>query len=239
MRILFFILLFTSVSLPISAQMFSVGGDSESENREVSNNFLRIGYNPVEFTYQGDDATLPNRDKLGLKNTAFSIGFESPALNGSLSIINKLTGSKDRNYINLSLDYTNRFTFINKEHFKFGVPVNITTSLVNVAKSESNNDFSQTVLGLGTGLFMELNLGEKATLFTEGVPAYGFSNSNGGIFGGSNKNLAVKTRLNFIELISGKTLSIGYDFKISSYDIDGETFDYDLSYHTISIGISI
>lgn len=239
MRIIFFLLFLTGISLPTSAQMFSVGGEADSENRPASNNFIRTGYKPVEFIFKGDATILPNRDKLSFNSAAFSIGFDSPAVNGSLSIINRLTGSDDESYINLSLNYTNRFTFINKEHIKIGVPVNISTSLVNVAKTESNNDFSQTVFGLGTGLYVGLNLGSKVSIFLEGVPAYGFSNSNGGIFGGSNKSLEAKSRLNFLELISGRTLSLGYDFKLSSYDIDGESFDYDLNYQSITIGISL
>lgn len=235
-KIALFTLLIFSTSL--NAQMFSVGGSSETQAR-ASSNYLRVGYGPVDFSYSDESGSVLPENRLDFNSPAFTLSFESPAVSASMSFVNKLTGADDERYLNLSLNYINRFAFIRTKNFQLGVPLGLQTSLVSAQKEELNNDFGQTVLGLGLGAFTSFSIPDKITFSVEGIPSYGFSNSNGGLFGGSNKGLTAKARLNFLNLFFGRSLSIGYDYKYSAYNLDGDEFDYDLNHHLITIGLSL
>ncbi len=238
MKSIFLLLSFLILSLDVQAQMFSVGGDSD-ENRRASSTFVRSGYASVDFMYEGDPFVLSRQQTLEFQNAGFIIGIESPVLSGSMSLIDRITGSDNIRYFNLSIDYNNRFSFIRKRAVQFGVPINIFTSLVNVQSQERDRNFGQSTLGIGSGLFLNLKPAEKISFGVEGTPYYGFSNSDGGLFGGTNKGITSSARLNFLNVFYGRSVSLGYDFKYSSYDIDGEEFDYDLQQHLITLGISL
>jgi hypothetical protein len=219
-------------------QMFSVDGESQRSSQN-SSSLLRIGYAPVEFDYNGNSQSILPQDRLDFESGAFHIGLESPGLSASLSFINKLTGADDERYLNLSLEYINKFAFIRSQSFQMGVPLGLISSLVSVRNEQFSNDFSQTTFGVGAGMFASFRVPDKISVSLEGVPSYGFSNSSGGIFGGTNQALSASGRLNFLSLLPGRTLSIGYDYKYSSYDLDDDNFDYDLKLHLITIGVSL
>lgn len=234
-NILFLIII---LSGSLQAQMFSIGGSSESREPS-SSQYLMIGYSPVDFSLEGEPSIQNSQNRLDFSSSAFHIGIETPGLNASLSFVNKLTGAKDERYLNLSLDYINRFSFIRSSSFQFGVPLGLKTSLLNVQNEQINNDFSQTVFGLGVGAFTSFRIPNKLIFSVEGIPSYGFSNSSGGLFGGSNKSLVASARLNFLNIFLGRNLSVGYDYNYSSYDLDDDSFDYDLNSHLITIGVSL
>ena len=237
MKSKFLLFILISLSASVHAQMFSVGGESEQQQRS-SSNYFRAGFSPVIFEYAGDN-TDPNQERLNFESPALTFFFENPALSASLSFINGLTGAENERYLNLSIDYLNRFSFVRSWSFQFGIPFGLSSNLVNVQNEELTDDFSQTVLALGVGAFVVARVPDKLSFSIEGLPSYGFSNSRGGLFGGSNKSLLFRTRLDFLNFISDRSLSLGYDFKISSYDLDEDEFDYDLTYHRVTLGISL
>ncbi|MBO6622122.1 MAG: hypothetical protein JJ892_14420 [Balneola sp.] len=235
-KFLLFILIFTFSSATY-AQMFSVGGDSGQQARS-SSNYFRIGYSPVTFEYDGNTSN-PTQDRLDFESPALTFFFETPAISASLSFVNGLTGAEDERYLNLSIDYLNRLSFVKSRTFEFGIPFGLNSNLVNVQNEQMNDDFSQTVFAFGLGGFAAVRVPDKISFALEGIPSYGFSNSRGGLFGGSNKSLLFRARLNFLNIISERNLSLGYDYKFSSYDLDADEFDYDLTYHRITLGISL
>ena len=235
----FFLLLFLIiVSNPAFAQMFSVS-EQASQSTNTSSTYFRMGLSPVSFNYTGDNLNSNSPERLDFESTAFTLIFENPALNASLSFANGLTGADEEKYLNLSIDYLNRLFFVRSRSFQAGIPFGLNSNLVSVRNEQENNDFSQTVVAFGAGAFVSLKPSEKISLAIEGVPAYGFSNSKGGLFGGSNKSLLLRARLNFLNLIGSNGLSLGYDYKFSSYDLDVDDFDYDLTYHRLTLGISL
>lgn len=238
MKVKFVLLTLILLPAPLLAQMFSVGGDSSPRQR-ASANYFRLGYSPVEFSYAGTSGVVAPQNRLDFDSPAIHVGFETPGVSASLSFVNKITGAKDERYLNLTLDYINRFAFVRSRSFQLGVPVGLSTNLVSVRKEELNNDFSQTVFGFGLGLFSAFRVPEKLTFSIEGIPAYGFSNSNGGLFGGSNKSLTATARIDFLNIFPGRNISLGYDYKISSYDLDDDQYDYNLTNHLITLGVSL
>ncbi|MEP1307092.1 MAG: DUF3996 domain-containing protein [Balneola sp.] len=230
--------LFIILSGGLQAQMFSVGGDTGPQAR-ASDSYFRIGYSPIDFSYEGKSTAVGPEDRLDFSSPAVSFGIETQGLNASLSFVNKLTGAEDERYLNLSLDYINRFMLLKSRAFQVGIPLGLNTSLVSVQNEQISDNFSQTVFGFGLGLFTSIQIPEKISVSFEGVPSYGVSNSSGGLFGGSNKSILAKGRLNFLNIFPGRSLSLGYDFKYSSYDLDDDEFDYGLTYHLITLGISL
>ncbi|MEQ9090869.1 MAG: hypothetical protein RIE52_07235 [Balneola sp.] len=236
-NILVLLFLITAYS-PAYAQMFSVGGQTE-QREPASSSYFRIGYSPVDFNYTGDSGTLPNQQRLDFESPALTFFFENTSLSASLSFVNGLTTSGNERYLNLGIDYLNHFSFVRTRTFQAGIPFGLSSSLVNVQNEQENNDFSQTVFAFGAGAFVSARIPERLSFSVEGIPSYGFSNSRGGLFGGSNKSLLVRARLNFLNLIKSRSISLGYDYKFSSYDLDSNDFDYDLLYHRITLGISL
>ena len=59
-----------------------------------------------------------------------------------------------------------------------------------------------------------------------------------GFFGGTLNYLDVGTKINVLNVIGERTLSIAYAYILRSYDIDKEIYDYDLTGHQITVGIS-
>ena len=230
--------LFIILSGSLQAQMFSVGGESDTQRRGGSSNYFKIGYTAVDFSFKGNSNLVIEQNRLDFNTPAITIGFDSPSLYASLSFINKFTGAEDERYLKFSINYINRLAFVRKRSFQLGVPLSLNSNLVSVQNEQQNNDFGQTVFGIGLGAFTSVTIPEKLILFIEGVPSYGFSNSNGGLFGGSNKSIIARARLNFLSVFPSRNLSLGYDYKLSSYDLDDDEFDYDLTYHLITLGIS-
>ncbi len=238
MRIKYLFIIFFLASSSVSAQMFSVRGGT-GEPRIASNTFFRIGYAPAEFIYKGQRSPIVDLSRLDFSSQILLVGLESPGLNASLAFANNLSGADDERYLQLAIDYTNRISFVRTRRIQLGVPVSLITSVTSVRNETNNNEFNQSVFKVGGGVFSSIRLGNKIGLGLEALPSYGFANSSGGLFGGTNWGAEGKGRINFLNLFPGRTLSIGYDYKFSSFDVDGEELDYDLSYHLITIGISL
>ncbi len=238
MKSFFLLLILIIVPNQTFAQMFSVG-ETASDPKNPSSTYFRLGLSPVNFNFTGENSSLTPSERLDFESTALTLIFENPALNASLSFANGLTGADEEKYLNLSIDYLNRLSFVRSQNIQAGIPFGLNSNLVSVRNDQENNDFSQTVLAFGAGAFLSFTSSKQFSFVIEGIPAYGFSNSKGGLFGGSNKSLLLRTRLNFLSLIGNKGLSLGYDYKFSSYDLDVDDFDYDLTYHRLTLGISL
>lgn len=240
MKILILSLLSILFVIPaeINAQMFSVGDDARSRTNPFAP-YLRAGVRVIDFSFQGDpDEVLQNND-LSFNGTAAHLGFESGGFNLGVSLGNDLTGLDETKYFDLSLKFTNPFFIIRRPNFGAGIPVQLGTKLTNVRKDGGSNEFSQTNLNIGAGGIVQAFFPKKFSFSAQFMPHIGFSTASGGFVGGNVFSLTGKARLNFFNLIFGKNLSIGYDYNFDSYNIDGEDLDYDLSGHTITLGISL
>lgn len=226
------------LTLPARGQMFSVG-DSEQEYFNPYAPYLRAGLSTVDFNFNGDNSQVFSSDRYDFEGNALFIGFESAGLYANLTMANKLTGQTDQSFFQLGITFNNPFIFVRKPDFSLGIPLQLSSLLTSVNKNETNDEFGQTGLSAGAGLIMQARSKKLFSLTTEFVPSYGFSSSSGGFFGGSVFSLDGKLRLNFYDMLFGKNISLGFDYKTNSYDIDGEEFDYDLQKLTFSLGVSL
>lgn len=238
MKQIILLLTFLLTAPTLQAQMFSVG-ESDSRPQRSSSNYIYLGYSPINFDYTGDESAVRDEERLDFEESGVTIGFETPFVNGSILFANKLTGSDDARFLKLNLYYLNSFNFGQRERFVLGVPLKLESNLTSVRNSMASNEFNQSVFSFGAGAFMKFRKIESWAFEVNTIPSYGFSSSNGGLFGGSNKSLTASARLKLLNLIGNRSLSIGYDYKLSVYDIDAENFDYDLNYHLFTMGISL
>lgn len=219
----------------VNAQMFSVQDRQERITRPTS--ILRIGTAISDFEYtgglNGTDQTLLERD-----NNLLAITFETLGLSANAKIGNSITGISDGSFFDLNIKFTNGFRLIRQQKFQIGIPVQLSTGLTTSNSDFTENRFNQTHFSGGTGALLNVNPSRKLEWQNSGVIGYGFSNSNGGFFGGTMNYINIASTINLLNFIGERTLSIGYEFIIRSYDIDSEIYDYDLNAHQITIGVS-
>ena len=219
------------------AQMFSVG-----ETRgpaPISSSYLRIGVSPLMFEFMGNQPPGSNATQLELESTAFFLGFESPGVELSLTLANGLTGVDEQSLFDLNFTLSNRFLLINKRALRAGIPIQLHSSLTNVNNNRAEENFNQSNFAVGGGAFLTFRFSEKILFSNEITPGYGFSNSSGGFFGGSLFYVKAKSRLNFLRILNGRSISIGYDYNFKSFDIDDDFYDFDLTSHTLTLAISL
>lgn len=233
-----FLLFFLIMPLATSAQMFSVG-DERSRSSNPFSSYARGGISIVDFTYQGNPAAVPGNNRLSFSGTVAHLGYESNGLNLGLGFGSSFTGLDNRRFFSLDLNFTNPFYLIRKDNFGAGIPIKLRTKVTSVRSDQVQEEFSQTDVSAGAGLIMRVNVPEKLGITTQIIPSIGFSSSSGGFIGGNIYSLAGSARVNFYNLIFGKNISLGYDYILDSYDIDGEQYDYDVSGHLITLGVSL
>lgn len=233
---IFIILIALSPSQKLFAQMFSVG---ESQRRvSQPSSYLRIGFAPTQFKYVGNETVQGMPELLEINDNAFHANLETPGISLTLILANKLTGIKDKSFMDLGFTLTNNFPIVRRSILSLGVPLQLYSSITNSNNDQSQENFNQVNFAIGGGGFANLRISERLTLTNNFVPGYGFSNSSGGFFGGSMFYMKGKSRINFIDVFAGRSLSIGYDFNFRSFDIDQDLYDYELTSHLITIGIS-
>lgn len=233
------IVLSSFILLPkaVFSQMFSVGDAQQQQS--FPNSFLRIGTGPATFDYMGNDLSPFGSTLLEFDSNALFVNFETPGLNLALLLANNITGLEEKNYFDLGFTLTNKFALIRRPFITVGLPIQLYSSVTNINNDRAQENFNQVNFGFGGGGFLNLKLGKRITLNNELIPGYGFSNSNGGFFGGSVFYVTGKSRLTFVNLLGRRSVSLGYDFNYRSFDIDGELYDFELKSNLLTIGISL
>lgn len=218
-----------------SAQMFSVENKRERITRPTT--IIRIGTSIADFTYKGI-LTDTDQSLLELDNALLAVTIETSGLTANANIGNSITGIDNGSFLDLNLKFMNGFTLLRQRRVQIGVPIQLSTGLTTSNSDFTENRFNQTHFSGGTGVFLNLNPSRKLEIQNNGVIGFGFSNSNGGFFGGTMNYVNVGSRINLLNFIGERTLSVGYDYIFKSYDIDSEIYDYDLTGHQVTLGIS-
>lgn len=234
-KVVLFLILLVFVSVDIEAQMFSVADRQERITRPTT--LIRVGVAVADFTYQGSLAG-PEPSLLEVDNTLLALTFETLGLSANAKIGNSITGIDDGSFFDLNLRFTNNINVVRRQKLQAGFPIQLSTGLTTSNNDFNENRFNQSHFSGGAGLFCNINPTRKLQWQNSGLIGYGFSNSNGGFFGGTMNYISAGSRVNLLNFINERTLSIGYDYVLRSYDIDSEIYDYDLSAHQITIGVS-
>lgn len=219
----------------VQAQMFSIGDDEPRQDRGIKL-FSMIGasWEIAEFTYAGEGAS--ERDRLDFSDSIFRFRLESQGLDLSLGFGGSLTGMDNTSYLNLSGRLFNSFPLTRSQSFMLLVPLQISSDLKQVRQNQSDAEFLQSSLALGSGVSTIFKLGDRISFNIKATPNYGFSFSQGSLFGGNLFRFDGKGLLFIDDLFGSNALSLGYHFDHRKYRIEGNLNDYDYTSHSVTIG---
>lgn len=237
-----FITAILTLSLPLQqaqAQMFSVGDPEPTGTQQMLGAYTTItaGWEFAQFEYTGD--LLSDTERLDFNDSVFRLALETPGLDLSIGFGGALTGMNDNSYVNVTGRIFSEFSIFRRENLRINVPLQIITDLKRVQQNRTDIDFQQSSFVFGSGLSTHIRLGSALDLSIGAKPSYGFSFSQGNLFGGSLFRADGSTRLYFRNLIGERTFTLGYNFNFRSYDIDGDRDDYRYTGHTIILGIAL
>jgi hypothetical protein len=222
----------------LQAQMFTVDDRSPRERGLFSYTSLSAGWEFGNFSFTGNAEEISDSERFDFDGQGiFKLTFENPGIDFYLAMAGNLTGMENQNFVNVGAVLYNNFVLNSSERFWVLLPLQISTDLTRVNTDEATNQFQQSSFQIGAGLGARAQLSENFKSTVRLVPGYGFSNSAGAFFGGTAASLDGKVRFILDEVFGSRGLIFGYDFRLKSYNIEGEQFDYDYTGHTISIGI--
>lgn len=225
------------ILLPISsqAQMFSIGND-EPARREGLNFYTMVGasWELADFSYQGEGAS--DLQRLDFSDSVIRLRLDSPGLDLSFAFGGSLTGMDETSFLNVNGRLYNGFPVARSQNFLLMIPLQITSDLKQVRRNQSDAEFLQSSLAIGSGLSTMFNLGDAASINLKTTPNYGFSFSQGSLFGGNLFRFDGKALLHVNNVFGSNALTFGYYFDYSRYRIEGNLNDYDYTSHSITIG---
>ena len=237
---LFFLLAISILLLPdmAKAQMFSIG-DNPIQEREGAPGIYTIAgisWEPASFTYQGSES-LPN-ETVDFDNAILRFHLDTPALALSVGLGGGLTGMDETSFTNVTARIQNPFYIYRIERMNIFLPVQITTDLTRVRGADTSFEFQQSSFIFGSGIGTAIRLSERLDFTLRATPNYGFSFSQGNLFGGSLFRFDGKSYLVIRNVIGRRSIALGYQYDFRRYDVEEELNDYDFNSHSFTIGIA-
>lgn len=234
-----FIILFAG-TMSGHSQMFSV--DDAPKRIQIPSTFFSIGVAPVSFAYSGqtsDPIVKEQVKELEIDNMVLSLNLEYAGVQLFGRIGNRISGLSDKSFLEIGLIMSNKFALIRGPKLFLGIPLQLHTSYTSSSSDTYPDSFNQSFFGGGGGGFIDYRFSRRVILTNHFLPGYGFSGSDGGFFGGAAFYMTGKSQLTILDALFGKALNFGYEFNYKSFDVDGNIYDYDLTVHSITIGIGL
>lgn len=235
----------------VSAQMFS--GD-EKENRSTASQNRGLAFSAgvqfTDFTYRGgnesDGELRFDSDLLALHLDLGGLDIYSHFGNG----ISAENGDDLSTFL-IGANLGNLFPLYIKEGFGLLLPLTITTDFLRVSRDRARSEFQQSSLQAAAGIQVVIggaggwSSGRNRAgggLFSpvlriKGEPFFGFSYSQGSLFGGNLRGIRGEAAVTGLRISSGFSLRAGYRYHYRAYDIDGVLYDYGMKGHTVLLGV--
>lgn len=217
------------------AQMFSVG--ENRPDRGIPSTAFYLGLEPAAFDYRGPSGG----GAYEFNGSVVRLRLESRGLDVYLGTGGRLSGLDDVSYFDAGVQVRHGLSVLRRSRLMIQLPVQLTTGIASAVNRNTvglNTQFQQGSLVAGLGAYVHARPANRLRLEASLIPSYGFSFATGNTFGGSLGMLEMKTRLYFDRLFGDMGLTVGYDYNFRRYDIEEDTFDYDLKAHSILIGIT-
>ncbi len=234
---LFLIIIFLSSPVSSYAQMFSIGDSSPERQQNLgTSTIISAGWETGQFDFRGDPL-LPD-ENLSFDNSILRFRLETPGIDIGVGLGGAFTSMDSNNYLNVSGRLHNNLNIYRSEdrEFIFQLPIQITTDLKRVQGNSTDNEFQQSSFIFGSGVYSAVRLSDRFDFTVKATPNYGFSFSQGNLFGGSLFRFDGRTQLLIREILGRHGLAVSYHFDFRRYEIDGDQNDYDFTSHSISIG---
>ena len=227
---------------PLQAQMFSVGDSAPEFSRPT--NEIYIGLQPIDMNFEGGSVQpAAAADVFAFSGNIIRLGYEGRSVDLSLGTGGEITGINDNSYFDIGGNIDFGLPLYRSESVSLYIPFRIASRYTNVTSNQALgiqglNRFQFGSLTLGAGGRVEIRPSENIRIHLGALPGYGFAFASGGFFGGSLSRVDGFGRLYLDQLFGDFGLSVGYVYDLRNYDIDEDVFDYEISGHSIELGIT-
>lgn len=219
--------------------MFSIE-DSSPERQQMlgTATTFSIGWEIGDFDNRNSE--LVNIDDYSFNDSILRLRLESPGIDIGLGLGGSITGMNNNSYVNILARLHNNLNLYmsDERNFMLQAPIQITTDLKRVQQNNVDTEFQQSSFIVGSGIRTVARISESFDFSLKATPNYGFSFSQGNLFGGSLFRFDGATQLIIKNVFRSTGLAIGYHFDFRRYDIDGDQNDYDYTSHSFSIGVT-
>ena len=228
----------------VKAQMFSVGEEARALTPPSSS--LMIGFEPLDFSYQGDISQLESE---GVPNYTFNeliyrIRLEVPAF--------QLYGGYGRNipyegddetltFTNIGVRLTGGVNVFSRERFNVVLPFEVNpeyTQVNTTLSTDQRNEFRQSSILVGTGISLHWRPLERLRFSTRGLPMVGFAVSSYSGEGGIRYQIENRNRIYIDNLYGQVGLMLGVDFRFDRFNSNQNRFMYDSFGNSVLIGVT-
>lgn len=219
--------------------MFSVDDSSPVRQQQLGTaTTLSIGWEMGEF--ENKNSNLVDIEDYSFDDNILRLRLETPGLDIGMGLGGSITGMNNNSYLNiLGRLHNNINVYMSDErNFMFQIPIQITTDLKRVQRNNTESEFQLSSFIVGSGVRTVARLSERFDFSLKATPNYGFSFSQGNLFGGSLFRFDGSSQLLVRNVFGDRGLALGYHFDFRRYDVDGNRNDYDYTSHSISIGVT-
>ncbi len=236
---LLFVLFLLFIPLSGYSQMFSVDDSSPVRQQQLGTaTTLSVGWEIGDFDNRNSD--LLDIDDYSFNDSILKLRLESPGIDIGLGLGGSITGMDNNSYINILARLHNNLNLYmsDERNFILQAPIQITTDLKRVQRNNVDTEFQQSSFIVGSGIRTVARISENFDFSLKATPNYGFSFSQGNLFGGSLFRFDGTSQILIKNVFGNSGLALSYHFDYRRYDIDGDQNDYDYTSHSISIGIT-
>ncbi len=221
----------------VSAQMFTESLDS-SPRTFLNNVTVSTGLTFVHF--ESSSNLTQGETDFGFEHPMYTLEAQLPSIKLGFRLANGLVGLDNPAARSIYAELGRRLRIAGEgPSFQLVAPVAIRTEFMKVSLDKSPSIFSQSSFQARGGLDVVARSGGNGLSFLMGGGgAFGFSNSQGSIFGGTFQGLYAHGELRARPKALNAGLFIRLTAETSSYEIDGELYDYDLSGWGAMVGVS-
>ncbi|PAU95364.1 hypothetical protein CK503_03990 [Aliifodinibius salipaludis] len=237
-----FVLMAGSTTM-LQAQMFSVGESGSRYSAPFSE--VYIGLESMEATYKGAQSvnSQVRPGAFEYSGPVIKMGYNTTDLDLFLATGGKITGVDEGAYFHTGGNLDFGINLYRSQKLLLQIPLRLSSRYTNITNNQtinfqSVNRFQYGMISGGVGVRGELRPTKKIRARFGTIPGYGFSFATGGFLGGSIGVVDAFGKLYIDRLYNNLGLSVGYKYDFRSYDVEDEVYDYDLSGHSIEIGVT-
>lgn len=224
------------------AQMFS--HDNSSGTRAGIPGFAVYGgLEWMDFNYQGSDAGTSQSGVYAFNGAIMRLAVEGPGIDFFLGSGGDFTGLSDVSYFDAGIRAGYGLPITRTGGVFVLLPVQLSSTYTTVTNDQivisEAPEFQQATLGIGAGAEVHVRVGPQTRFKLNVMPGYSYSfsfreqDADGTLF-----NVHGGVRLYFDYIFGSAGLSIGYDYSLRDYDIEGQLLDYKGNGHRFLIGIT-
>lgn len=219
------------------SQMFSVRDDLRGFS--LPTYAVTLGWEAADFTYTGREDDI-QANRYAFSGPLLRLTIESPYLHLYAATGGDITGLEDRTFSQYGLKARHQVTMFYNNTFHLLLPLQLESDITTVTNTSVIQfaEFNQGVLNFSTGAHLQLhNLGQFR-IALQVLPGAGIAFSSAGTYGGTSYVFEGGGKLYYDRLYGKAGLVVGYSYSSRAYDLSLDRYDYDLTGHRLTLGVT-